>query len=167
MKEGNRENSSEAYPKQLYRNVQWLTARKDKYFIKPKTIKTMFQFIYNIIQSIVYSIWIIIMTIITGKMIKVSPYHFDKQSDNNGFFDICRDKYIKINHPSNVSDSCKKIIIADFIDYINRDEYFYSNANNTDFPIFSGSKIVRRIGIKEAMRNGLNNYILIKNNLNN
>lgn len=75
----------------------------------------MFQFIYNVTQSILVSLWMILLTIITGKLPKVSLYHFDKRAENGGAFDICSDKYIKTNDHSNVSKECKDIIINKYI----------------------------------------------------
>jgi hypothetical protein len=59
----------------------------------------------------------LILTIITGKLSKISVYHTWNTTDTS-IFNICSDEYIKTNFPSQVSDKCKKKIIQDFIDYI-------------------------------------------------
>lgn len=42
----------------------------------------MFQYLYNVISTIVYSICIILGSIITGRQVKTSLYHLDKGLDS-------------------------------------------------------------------------------------
>mgnify|MGYP003540411375 CR=1 FL=1 len=71
----------------------------------------MFQFIYNLLSTIFYSVWSIVLCFITDKMPKVSAYHFvDSKFDASAIF-ICSDDYIKIDKHSFVDEECKKVII--------------------------------------------------------
>jgi hypothetical protein len=102
--------------------------------------------------------WGLIMTIITGKMVKISPYHFDKQSDNNTFFNICSDKYIKINLTNNVSKSAKIKIIQEFISHLSKDENFTNPVNQAKFPIFNGSEIIGTSNYYSVIEDSLKEY---------
>jgi len=119
----------------------------------------MFQIIYNIITATFFAMWSIILTVITGKLSKVSPYHFDKQSEDNSFFNICNDKFKKINYPSNVSENCKIAIIRDFIDHLTEDKNFASNVNTVKFPIFNGKEIIGNSNLHSVISKSLNEYI--------
>jgi hypothetical protein len=101
----------------------------------------------------------ILLTIITGKMSKVSLYHFDNELENNGFFDICSDKYIKTNYFSNVSDKCKYAIISDFLSNLSRNKKFTSVVSTVSFPIFDGKEIIGTQGYYPILQDCLKDYI--------
>lgn len=119
----------------------------------------MFQFIYNVIQSIFLSLWMILMTIITGKLPKISLYHFDKQAEYNSPFDVCSDKYIKTNYDSNVSNKCKHVIIDEYINSLSKNKKFSSVVSTIDFPIFDGKDIIGTQGYYNIMQDCLKDYI--------
>lgn len=119
----------------------------------------MFQFIYNVTQSIFTSIWFIIMTIVTGKMVKVSPYEFDWKKEDNTFFNICNDKFIKTNYDSNVSSKCKELIISDFIEHLSRDNNFHFPTTEIDYPIFDGKDIVGTQTYYSVIQKSLKDYV--------
>lgn len=119
----------------------------------------MFQFIYNVFQSISFSIWSIIMTIITGKMVKISHYHLDKSYLDNNAFDICSDKYIKTDKERLVSEKAKKLIIEDFIAYLSTQTNFNIPVSKANFPIFDGDKIIGNSNVYSVMEECLENYL--------
>jgi hypothetical protein len=119
----------------------------------------MFQFIYNVTQSIFTSIWFIIMTIMTGKMVKVSPYSFDNQTEGNSFFNICSDRFKKTNYPSNVSDKCKELIISDFIHHLSGDSKFTAPTSSVEYPIFDGKEFIGTQSWHSVMKNSLSDYV--------
>jgi hypothetical protein len=102
----------------------------------------MFRFIYNVNSTVISSVLFIILAIITGKMPKISVYHFDKGSHFNDLFDICSDTYIKTNSSKNVSDDCKMFIINEFIDYLHKQEEFKNVVSSINFPIFDGKEVI-------------------------
>lgn len=99
------------------------------------------------------------MTIITGKMVKVSPYEFDGQKEDNTFFNICNDKLTKTNYPSNVSKNCKEIIIADFIDHLSRDTNFHYPTTKIEYPVFDGKEIIGIQTYYSVIQKSLKDYI--------
>jgi hypothetical protein len=102
----------------------------------------MFQLCYNISVAIHCSIYHLLLTIITGKLPKISYYHFEKDSLGNNFFNICNDKFIKTNYKNNVSNDCKRLIIKEYIDSLHNDEYFKNAISSARFPIFNGKEII-------------------------
>ena len=119
----------------------------------------MFQFIYNVMQSISFSIWSIIMTIITGKMVKISHYHMEKNSLDNSAIDICSDKYIKTDKVHLVSEKAKKLIIEDFIEHLSTEGEFYNPVSRANFPIFDGNEIIGESNVYSVMYKCLDNYL--------
>jgi len=120
----------------------------------------MFQLIYNIISAIFYSIWSTALTIITGKLAKISPYHADKPLlHDNSMFDICSDKYIKTDTPRLVTDWCKERIIKDFINHLSKDDKFIIPVNDAKFPIFDGKEIIGESNVYSVMEDSLKDYI--------
>lgn len=120
----------------------------------------MFQFIYNVLQSIFNLFWMILLTIITGKMSKISPYHFDRGLHDNGFFNICSDEFIKTNHPKNVSPYCKKLIIEKFLDEgLSKNKQFLNVTTTVSFPIFDGKEITGSMGCYSVIQNCIEEYI--------
>ncbi len=75
----------------------------------------MFNFIFNVLLSVVYGLWSIIMTLVTGKLCKISTYHSYHNSHDANPFEVCKDRYIKTQYPTNVSVTCKRQIISDFL----------------------------------------------------
>jgi hypothetical protein len=55
----------------------------------------MFQYIFNILITVFYSLWSLFLTIVTGKTPKVSVYHFSNGSHDSSMFMICSDEQIK------------------------------------------------------------------------
>ena len=102
----------------------------------------MFRFTHNVLQTVCFSIISIFLAIITGKMPKISVYHFDKRSRFNDLFYICSDTYIKTNSSKNVSDNCKMFIINEFIDYLHKQEEFKNVVSSINFPIFDGKEVI-------------------------
>lgn len=84
----------------------------------------MFSFIFNVLLSIVYGFHSIIMTLITGKLCKISTYHHYHNSHDANPFEVCSDNFIKTQLPQNVSASCRVQIISEFLNT--------SLDNNTD-----------------------------------
>jgi hypothetical protein len=107
----------------------------------------MFQVIYNVVQSFSFSVWSIIMTIITGKMVKISHYHLDKDCFNNNAFDICSDKYIKTDKMNMVTDAVKKQIINHFIAHLSASKEFLNSTSDIKAPIFDGKDIIGTKGL--------------------
>ena len=101
----------------------------------------MFQLLYNIIQSTFLSLYFIIMTIITGKLPKISLYHFDSSFKGHNGFNICSDKFIKENIPSEVSNEAKHKIIEDFIFSLAKEEQFHNIMCDIEFPLFNGKEV--------------------------
>lgn len=120
----------------------------------------MFQLIYNITVTFAYSFWSIIMTIITGKMTKISPYHMDHHSFDCSPISICSDKYIKTNRPSLVSDEAKLRIIQDYIDNLASDPKFRHIMAEVDFPIFDGKEIIGSSNFHSEVMSHLKTYKL-------
>jgi len=119
----------------------------------------MFRFIYNLFQSILFSAWFIVLIIITGKMSKISLYHFDRQIRGNGMFDVCSDQYIKDDSFSNVSDKLKKRIIEDYINFLSKDDNFENVVGSISFPIFDGRGIIGKRGYYPVMQETLRKYL--------
>ena len=107
----------------------------------------MFQVIYNVVQAFSFSIWAIIMTIVTGKMVKISHYHMEKTSFDNGVFDICSDKYIKTDKVNMVTDVVKRQIINQFITHLSVSREFLSSTSDIKVPIFDGKDIIGTKGL--------------------
>lgn len=119
----------------------------------------MIQFIFNLTQVVVFSIWSIFLTFITGKLPKISAYHFDHATHHNSIFDICNDKYIKVNNSYVVSDLAKKKIISEFIDSLHKQEQFRNATSKTNFPMFDGVDIIGNRGFFSAIREQVDNYL--------
>ena len=90
----------------------------------------MFNLICNITMSVITSIWFIYLTIVTGKMSKVSIYHFIKEPVNSNFYDICGDEYIKATKQSQLSNECKETTIKRFLLHLEATEG-YNNSGST------------------------------------
>lgn len=119
----------------------------------------MFRFIYNVVQTVLISMWYTIMTIITGKMVKVSIYHFDSKKDDNTLFNVCNDKFKKTNYASNVSSECKKTIINNFIEHLVKDENFHNPLSDIEFPIFDGKEIIGNDSYLNVIQTSLDDFI--------
>ena len=119
----------------------------------------MFRFIYNVVQVIFYCFWSLVLTVITGKMPKISPYHFDRQIRGDGMFDICSDKYIEDNTFSNASEDLKRRIIDDYILFLGKQDNFTNIVNPISFPIFDGRGIVGKRGYYPVMKEALTKYL--------
>lgn len=98
--------------------------------------------IHNIFTTLAYNVYSLIMTIITGKIPKVSAYHFDKTDYGNNVINICNDKNIKCDNVNYVSDKVKKKIISDFIHELSKDDKFNIPTSKINYPIFNGEKII-------------------------
>lgn len=122
-------------------------------------MKIILQFFYNVCQSIFAFIWMLILTIITGKMSKISFYHFEQQSEDINFFDLCSDKYIKTNYAANVSNGCRENIIQQFIDDLSENEKFTSVVSGVEFPIFNGKAIVGSRSYYPVLQDCLKDYM--------
>lgn len=107
----------------------------------------MFQVIYNVVQAFSFSIWAIIMTIVTGKMVKISHYHIEKNSFDNSIFNICSDKYIKTDKMNMVTDAVKKQIINHFITHLSASKEFLNSTSDIEVPIFDGKDIIGTKGL--------------------
>lgn len=119
----------------------------------------MFEYCYNVMIIIIHGLWMLILTIITGKMSKISVYHFNERSHDNSFFDVCNEYYIKTNNPSMVTPKCKKQIIEDYISYLNTCKDFSNVISGIDFPIFDGVDIVGSQGHYPVMKKCLDEHI--------
>lgn len=84
----------------------------------------MFSFILNIIWATSCAIRDVVLTIITGKLSKISAYHLWHNSHDANPFEVCSDNFIKTQLPQNVSASCRVQIISEFLNT--------SLDNNTD-----------------------------------
>lgn len=120
--------------------------------------KLMFQILYNFITVIFFSIWSIILTIFTGKLPKISAYHWDRNSENNTSTDFCSDKYIKTNMCRNVSNECKQLIIEDFLSHLMKDEKFINPVHKAIFPIFDGKEIIGQTSVSTVIQKSLKDY---------
>ena len=118
----------------------------------------MIQIIYNIASALVTGIWFFILTVFTGKLPKISYYHFDHQTFNNSFFDVCSDKYKVINRNDMVHEDCQKRIIKDFLLYLQSDKNFKNPISEVDFPIFDGKHIMGSTNINGVMQKSLIEY---------
>lgn len=118
----------------------------------------MIRFIYNLIYTIFYSIWCIIITIITGKMSKVSAYHSERQLHDVSLIDVTDDMHIKTNNTSLVTNEAKEKIISDFIEHLINDDNFTNPINETNFPIFNGSEIIGSTTVNNIINKSLKNY---------
>jgi len=120
----------------------------------------MFQFIYNLNQTLFWSCWYIIMAIITGKMPKISPYHLDNNCLDNSFIDICSDKYQKIDKPSLVTQKAKELIINEFILHLTKDDKFMKPIiKGARFPIFNGEDIIGLSNVQSVMNDSLKHFL--------
>jgi len=106
----------------------------------------------------------IIITIVTGKLSRVSPYDIVHDTiEYDSVFDITSDDLIKTNYPQNVSDSCKEIIIEDFIESLSKNPKFHNPTCHTSYPIFNGKEIIGNQGYYPVLLECLEDY----NNNNN
>lgn len=121
----------------------------------------MFRLINNILFSFFYSIWSIFMTMVTGKLVKVSAYHSENSIFDSTVFNITNDKHIKIDQPYFVSEECKIRIIKYFIDHLERDENLTSpiSDSNCKFPMFDGSRIIGESNVHSVINKSLKDYI--------
>jgi len=113
----------------------------------------MFKLIYNVFQTIGFSMFSISLSIVYGKMPKISAYHFNTSSQDNGVFDITNDKYIKTNSPDNVSGNCKRIIINEFINHLYSTNEFSNVIEDVEFPVFDGKEVVGNINFFTVVKN--------------
>lgn len=120
----------------------------------------MFKYLGNVIGTIGISLFTIIMTIITGKLSKISNYHLIHDSiECDGPLDICSDKLIKTNFSSNVSINCQKSIIMDFIDSLNKNQRFKNPTSQVKYPIFNGQSLIGTQGYYPVLLKCLDEYI--------
>jgi hypothetical protein len=119
----------------------------------------MFKACYNISFSFIVSIHFMILTIITGKMSKISPYHFETNDHDNGVLDVCSDKYKQTHLPSNVSVACKELIINDFLTKLARYPKFDTQVGRINFPIFDGQEIIGTQGYYTVIQDCLKDYL--------
>jgi len=104
----------------------------------------MIKIIANIIMSVGYSIISIITTIITGKLVKVSPYHFVKGEGE--FYNLASDKHEKVKNISLVSERVIEHIIDNYIKELGGNENFENVVINVEFPIFDGNRVIGHRG---------------------
>ena len=117
------------------------------------------KYVYVVVSSIFTLCWFLILTIITGKRVNVSPSIFLNFSEDTSTWDICSDKYQKINNPDNVSLRCKELIIDDFISHLTDDLNFHNPTSLVNYPIFDGIEIIGTRGYYSVIEKSLNNYI--------
>ena len=117
----------------------------------------MFRLIYNVCTSFSLSIWFILMSIITGKISKVSIYHMGKFGISP--FDVCSEKYIKIENSDFVDSYTKEEIIRKFINHLSKDEKFSNVVDGIDFPIFDGVEITGSTNFNDVISKSLNEFI--------
>lgn len=121
----------------------------------------MFRFIYNVWVTIAYSIWSILLSIITGKMPKISVYH--SQNDGVSFeqtpINICSDKFKKVYRKDVVDDYTKQSIIEDFLSHLLNDKKFINPVNEVSFPIFDGKNLIGDQSVSFIIEESLKDYI--------
>lgn len=116
-------------------------------------------YIITVIETLVVSIWMLLLTIITGQPSKVCVYHFTKRSEGNTLFDITDDYYIKTQQVKNVSVLCKEQIINSFVQNLQRNQKFNNVVSSIDFPLFDGKDIVGTQGYTAVLDECLQDYV--------
>lgn len=117
------------------------------------------KYVYNTLSSIFTLCWFLIMTIITGKRVNVSPRNFLNFSEDTSTWDICSDKYQKINNPNNVSLRCKELIIDDFLEHLTSDPSFHGPTCLVNYPIFNGTEVIGIQSYNSVIEKSLKNYL--------
>lgn len=119
----------------------------------------MFKLIYNITSAFFFGIYCFILTIITGKKVKVSHYHNEDNLDGNTPFNICSDKFIKTQYASNVSIKAKREILEDFLSHLEKDKKITSITDDILFPTFNGKEVNGNRGFSPVLRESIQNYL--------
>ena len=113
--------------------------------------------LHNILSAFYVAGWMFIVSLFTGKMPKVSVYHFEKYSDST-LFDVTSDKYIKTDRPDLVTDECKKRIIEEYIDQIKTDPVFYEKCKDLNFKVIN-ENLHKDYSIYQMLHKIKNDYI--------
>jgi len=100
-----------------------------------------------------------ILTLVTGKLSKVSPYHLDRATGNHGLTGICSDQFIKTDDVRLVSARCKRTIIQEFISELSTYDDFANVVSDIDFPLFDGKEVYGATRYNSVIQNCLNQYI--------
>jgi hypothetical protein len=119
----------------------------------------MFKLIYNISSSFFFGVYSLILTIVTGKKVKISHYHFEEHLDGNNLINLCSDKFIKTQYASNVSIQAKRVILQDFISHLEKDNDITSITDDIPFPIFNGKEVIGSRGLSPVLHESLQNYL--------
>ncbi len=119
----------------------------------------MFKVIYNISSAFFFGIYSVILTIVTGKKVKISHYHFEEHLDGNNLVNICSDMFIKTQSSSNVSIKAKRAILEDFLLHLETDKNITSITDDIEFPTFNGKEVNGSRGLSPVLRETLQNYL--------
>lgn len=115
----------------------------------------MFNLALNIIFILWYSIFTIILTIITGRLPKISPYHLINHYDYTAI-DLIKstylDRYRKVDALDLVSDATKKRIIDNFIHDISKDRIIHPCLLENSIPIYEGNKSIGNMSYVSALK---------------
>lgn len=115
----------------------------------------MFNLFLNLILMLWYSISSILLTIITGKLPKISPYHLLNHYDYSGI-DLIKstyiDRYSQVDALDLVSDATKKRIIDNFIHDISKDRIIHPSLLENSIPIYEGNKNIGNMSYVSALK---------------
>ena len=118
----------------------------------------MIQAIWNIVVTIWANLFLTILSIITGKMPKVSVYDYVNDTFDCGAFGACNDKFLTVNRVDKIHKDCQKRIIQEFLTYLQGDENFKNPISDVDFPIFDGKEIIGTQSCYTVIQKSLTEY---------